>query len=80
MKKQVLVYVKVYVKAANDLKKGDHIVTGRMVVAEVESVEAFEDSTKRPCVIAVARSGKAKRTAIVSALNFLADETVLLVE
>ncbi len=76
MKKQVLVYL----KPAKELKKGDLIVTGRMVVAEVESVEHFVDSTKRPCVIAVVRSGKTKRTAIISALNFLADETVLLVE
>ena len=76
MKKQVLTYT----KPAKELNAGDRILPGRLTVAEVESVEAFEDSTKRPCVVAVARSGKAKQTAMVSAMNFVADESVLVVE
>ncbi len=47
-----------------------------LTVAEVESAEAFEDSTRRPCVAVVVRSGGK----IVAATNFLADEDVLVVE
>lgn len=75
VKKQVLTYV----KPASELKAGDRILTTRgssMTVGEVESVEAFEDSTKRPCVVIVVRNGRH----IVAATNFLADETVLIVE
>ena len=72
MKKQVLAYA----KPAKELKKGDRILTGRMTVGEVESAEAFEDSTHRPCVVIKARSGKHLETAA----NFIADETVLVVE
>jgi hypothetical protein len=68
MKKHILVYV----TPARELKVGDRILTGRMTVADVESVEAFEDSTKRPCVAVVAHSGN-----IVVATNFVADESVL---
>lgn len=75
MKKQVLAYV----KPARELKAGERVLTNRMTVAEIESVEAFEDATKRPCVIAVTRSGRATKTAMVSAMNFIADETVLVV-
>ena len=72
MKKQVLLYA----KPAKDLRSGDRILTGRMVVAEVESAEAFEDATKRACIAVVARSG----AHVVAATHFLADEVVLVVE
>ena len=72
MKKQVLAYA----KPARELKKGDRILTGRMTVADIESVEAFEDSTHRPCVAAVVRSSKH----VVAAMSFLADEAVLAME
>lgn len=72
MKKQVMTYA----KPAKALKAGDRILTARMTLATVESAEAFEDSTKRPGIAVVARSGGQ----IVSATNFLADEDVLVVE
>ncbi len=72
MKKQVMTYA----KPAKELKAGDRIQTTRMTLAAVESVEAFEDSTKRPSIAVVARSGGQ----IVAATNFLADEVVLIVE
>ncbi len=72
MKRQVLTYV----KPAKELKAGDRILTTRLTLGEVESVEAFDDSTKRPCVAVIVRNGKH----IVAATNFVADETVLVVE
>ena len=72
MRKRVLLYA----THARELRKGDRILTARMTVAEVESTEAFEDSTRRPCVAAVVRSGGH----VVAATSFLADETVLVVE
>ena len=72
VKKQVLTYM----KPAKELRKGDRILTGRMTVAEIVSAEAFEDSTKRPCVVVRTRSGKHFETAA----NFGADESVLVVE
>lgn len=72
VRKQVLLFE----KPAKELKKGDRILTGRTAVAEIESVEAFKDSTKRPCVAVVARGGGD----IVAATNFLASEIVLVVE
>jgi hypothetical protein len=39
-------------------------------------VEAFKDSSKRPCIAVVARGGGD----IVAATNFLASEIVLVVE
>ena len=72
MRKQVIAYV----KPARELKKGDRILTGRTAVAEIESVEAFKDSTQRPCIAVVARGGGD----IVAATNFLADEQVLVIE
>lgn len=72
MMKQVLLYA----RPASEITAGDRILSNRMTVAEIESVEAFEDSTKRPCVAVVARSGGQ----IVAATHFLADETVLVVE
>lgn len=72
MRKQVLAYV----KPASELRKGDRILTGRTAVAEIESVEAFRDSSKRPCVAVVARGGGD----IVAATNYLAAEKVLVLE
>ena len=72
MKKQVLIYV----KPAKELKNGDRILTSRFTVADIVSVEAFEDSTKRPCVVVRTHSGKHFETAA----NFVADESVLVVE
>ena len=72
MKKQVLAYV----KPAKDLRTGDRILTGRTAVAEIESVEAFKDSSKRPCIAVVARGGGD----ITAATNFLANEIVLVLE
>lgn len=72
MRKQVLTYLTL----ARELRAGDRILTARMVVAEVESVELFEDTTKRPCVAIVARGGQQ----IVCATNFLSDEAILIIE
>jgi len=72
MRRRVLTYL----KPAKDLKAGDLILTGRTAAATIESVEAFKDSTKRPCVAVVARGNGD----IVSATNFLADEQVLVLE
>ncbi|MBM4149610.1 MAG: hypothetical protein FJ224_11310 [Lentisphaerae bacterium] len=72
MKRQVLAYV----KPAKELRRGDRLLTGRTAVAEIESVEKFRDSSKRPCVAVVARGGGD----IVSATNYLADEQVLVLE
>jgi len=69
MKKQVLAYL----KPANEIKRGDRILTGRLVVAEVESVEEFSASNGRPCVAVVARGGGQ----VESATIFLAEETVM---
>jgi hypothetical protein len=63
-----------YIKPANEVTAGDRILTNRMTVAEVESVESFEDSTQRPCVVAVIRSGGQ-----IVAMNFLADEILFVV-
>jgi hypothetical protein len=72
MKKPVLTYL----KPANEIKAGDRILSNRMVVAEVDSVEEFSASTGRPCVAVVARSDGQ----IEAATIFLAEETVLVFE
>ena len=72
MKNQVLTYT----KPAKELKKGDLILTSRLTVAKIISVEAFKDSTRRPCVVIKANSG----THFETAANFVADESVLVLE
>jgi hypothetical protein len=72
MKKQVIAFS----VPAKDIKIGDHILTSRLVVAEVASIEEFPASTGRPCVAVVARSGGQ----IEAATIFLAEETVLVFE
>lgn len=62
-----------YLKPATEVTAGDRILTSRLVVAEVESIEEFSSSTGRPCVAVVARSGGQ----IEAATIFLAEETVL---
>lgn len=63
-----------YLKPANEITAGDVILTSRMTVAKVDSVEAFEDSTKRRCVAVVIQSGGQ-----IVAMNFLSDEILLVV-
>lgn len=71
MKKQVLLYA----KPAKELKKGDRILTGRMTLAEVRSVEHFEDSSKRSCVEArIAERGR------WSSAVYVADDVLLVIE
>ncbi len=71
MKKQVLAYI----KRANEIEQGDRIMTSRMTVAEVQSTEAFADTSGRPCVeVGIAHGDQ--RAAVV----FLSGETVLVLE
>ena len=71
MRKQVLAYL----KPASQLAAGDRILTGRMTVADVASVETFKDSSLRPCVEArIAERGR-KSSAV-----YVADDVVLVLE
>lgn len=71
MKRQVLTYV----KPAKELSAGDRILTGRMTVAEVKSVELFDDASKRPCVEArIAERGRR------SSAVYVADDLVMVLE
>ena len=73
MKKQVLTYL----KPAKEITAGDLILTNRMTVAKVESVEVFEDSSHRCCVeVGFSQAGQKSEKAMV----FLDGETVLVLE
>lgn len=71
MRKQVITYV----APAAEIRQGDRILTNRMTLAEVESSEAFKDSSGRPCIEVCITKGAQKSTTV-----FVADESVLVFE
>lgn len=71
MKRQAISYI----KPAGELAEGDRILTSRMTLAEVRSVESFDDTTGRACVAVALCDG-----AHATAAHYLAGETVLVLE